>query len=56
MEKINIYFKNGDVKIYEKNQYTDYKYCGEVFAIIFNNHWIGIYSMTEVRCIEVEVN
>lgn len=49
-----IVFKNGEVKIYGKEEYTDYKYCGAVFAVIKRNQWIGIYSMDEIRSIEIE--
>lgn len=51
-----IYFKNGDLKIYKEDEYTDYRYIGEVFAVIRKDQWIGIYSMDVVRCIEVELN
>ena len=52
--KMRIVFKNGDIKNYNKDQYTDYKYCGEVFAVIRNEQWIGIFSMDMVKSIEVE--
>jgi len=49
-----IVFKNGDVKIYGPDEYTDYRYFKEVFVVLKRNQWIGIYSMDEIRSIEVE--
>lgn len=51
---MGIVFKNGDIKVYDVTEYTDYKYLGDVFVVIKKNQWIGIYSMSEIKSIEIE--
>lgn len=49
---LEITFKNGDYRAYDKEDYTDYRYLGEVFVVIKGSQWIGIYTMSEIRAIE----
>ena len=51
---LEITFKNGDYRSYEADDYTDYRYYGDVFVVIRESQWIGIYSMSEIRMIEVK--
>lgn len=49
---LEITFKNGDYKCWKSDEFTDYRYFGEVFVVIKNACWVGIYSMSEIRAIE----
>lgn len=49
---LEITFRNGDVRTYDIGSYTDYRYFGSVFVVIYENQWIGIYAMNEIRMIE----
>lgn len=45
MRMIRITFKNGNVCTWNKDEYTDYKYDGKCFIVIYNEKWVGIYNM-----------
>lgn len=49
---LEIAFKNGDYRLYEDDDYTDYRYLGEIFVVLKDCRWIGIYSMSEIRAVE----
>lgn len=51
---MKIYFKNGSVITYDAGDYTDYKYDGKSFIVIYNNQWIGIYNMDCIGHIWIE--
>ena len=51
---IEIVFKNGDMTHYKPEEYTDYKYDGKYFIVIFEKQWIGFYNLTEIEYITVE--
>lgn len=51
---INIVFKNGDMTHYNPDDYTDYKYDGKYFIVIWGTQWIGFYNLDCVEYIEVE--
>ena len=53
---IEIVFKNGDMAHYKPNEYTDYKYDGKYFIVIYEKQWIGFYNLDCVEYIEVERN
>lgn len=49
---LEIAFKNGDYRLYEDDDYTDYRYLGEILVVLKDCRWIGIYSMSEIRAVE----
>ena len=51
---IEIVFRNGDMTHYKQDQYTDYKYDGKYFIVIYEKQWIGFYNLDCVEYIEVE--
>ena len=51
---IEITFKDGDMAHYEPNQYTDYKYDGKYFIVIYNEQWIGFYNLDAVKRIDIK--
>lgn len=53
---IEIVFKNGDMAHYKPNEYTDYKYDGKYFIVIYEKQWVGFYNLDCVEYIEVERN
>lgn len=50
---IVIDFKNGEVCHYKLHEYTDYRYDGKYFIVIYEKQWIGFYNLDEIRCIEI---
>ena len=50
---ITIDFKNGENCHYTPDEYTDYRYDGKYFVVIFEKQWIGFYNLDEVRYIEI---
>lgn len=51
---LRIVFKNGEVIVYQPDQYTDYSYDSKCFIVIKGRQWIGIYNMDGVSCVEFE--
>lgn len=51
---IEIVLKNGDMAHYKPDEYTDYKYDGKYFIVIYEKQWIGFYNLDCVEYIEVE--
>lgn len=51
---IDITFKDGDMAHYEPNQYTDYKYDGKYFIVVYNEQWIGFYNLDAVKRIDIK--
>jgi len=51
---IEIVFKNGDMAHYKPEEYTDYRYDGKYFIVIFEKQWIGFYNLDAIEYIEVE--
>lgn len=51
---LKIVFKNGEVIVYQPDQYTDYSYDSKSFIVINGRQWIGIYNMDCVSCVEFE--
>ena len=51
---IEIAFKNGNFISYKPEEYTDYKYDGKVFVVIYDKQWIGLYNMDYIMYIEIE--
>jgi len=50
---ITIVFRNGNVCHYSPSEYTDYKYDGKYFIVIYEKQWIGFYNLDCVEYIEV---
>ena len=53
-QMIEIVFNNGDMAHYEPSEYTDYKYDGKYFIVIYEKQWIGFYNLDCVEYIVVE--
>lgn len=51
---LRIVFKNDEIKEYEENEYTDYRYDGKVFAVIKDKQWIGIYNIDVLAAVQRE--
>lgn len=51
---MDITFKDGDIAHYEPNQYTDYKYDGKYFIVVYNEQWIGFYNLDAVKRIDIK--
>ena len=52
-KSITIDFKNGETCHYAPDEYTDYRYDGKYFVVIFEKQWIGFYNLDEIRYIEI---
>lgn len=50
---ITIVFRNGNICHYSPSEYTDYKYDGKYFIVIYEKQWIGFYNLDCVEYIEV---
>lgn len=50
---IEIVMKNGDMAHYKPEEYTDYRYDGKYFIIIYEKQWIGFYNLDCIEYIEV---
>ena len=51
---IEIVFKNGDMAHYHPTEYTDYKYDGKYFIVIYEKQWIGLYNLDSIEYVEIE--
>ncbi len=51
---IEIVFKNGDMAHYRPTEYTDYKYDGKYFIVIYEKQWIGLYNLDSIEYVEIE--
>lgn len=49
---LEITFKDGATRQYKDNAFTDYEYLKDIFVVLMDAQWIGIYSMSEVKSIE----
>lgn len=52
-EFIIIAFQNGNMSYYSPSEYTDYKYDGKYFIVVYEKQWIGFYNLDCVEYIEV---
>lgn len=50
---IIIVFRNGDTFHYKQEEYTDYRYDGKYFIVIYEKQWIGFYNLDAVEFITV---
>lgn len=53
---IEIYFKDGNCRIWRNNKYTDYMYYKQpnIFVIINGSQWVGIYNLDEIKEIIIQ--
>lgn len=47
--KLRIVLKNGNIREYSSDQFTDYLWKPEIFAVLSDDQWIGIFNWSEVR-------
>ena len=50
---IKITYKNGEETWYEPQCYTEYKYDGKCFIVIYKKQWIGIYNMDCIASVQI---
>ena len=51
---IEIVMRNDEVSYYKPEEYTDYKYDGKYFIVIYENQWIGLYNLDCIRSIKIQ--
>lgn len=47
--KLRIVLKNGNIREYHNNEYTDYIWKSEAFVVLYEEQWIAIFNWAEVR-------
>ena len=52
--EIVIEFRDGHIKCYKTDEYTDYQYDGKYFIVMYNTQWIGFYNLDVLRSIETK--
>ena len=50
---IEIIFRNGEIKQYKPDEYTEYRLCGRLFVVIYEKQWIGIYNLDDIVSVEI---
>lgn len=50
---VEIVFKGGEIVNYESKEYTEYRYDGKFFIVIYEKQWIGFYNLDCIKCIRV---
>ena len=53
IKMIKIFKTNGDCDIWNKDDYTEYKYDGKCFIIIKEQKWVAIYNLKRVNHIRI---
>lgn len=51
---IKITLTNGDVRKWERNEYTEYDIKGRFFVVLYEDQWVGMYAMNSVVSVEVD--
>ena len=51
---IEITLTSGDVREWDKDEYTDYDIKGRFFVIINDGQWVGMYALDSIVSVEVE--
>lgn len=46
---LRVVLKNGDVREYSFDEFTDYDWRPEVFIVLKGNQWIAMFNWSEVR-------
>ena len=52
---IEITLTSGDVRKWDKDEYTEYDIKGRFFVILNNEQWVGMYALDSIVSVEVEV-
>lgn len=45
---------NGDVEVYEPNEYTNYFYDGRIFVVTYKSQWVGIHPVDKINKVRVK--
>lgn len=45
---IYILMKDGSIDTWDKKEYTEYEYMGDIFVVFNGKKWVAIYSMSDV--------
>ncbi len=51
---IEIMLDNGDVRKWNKGEYTEYDIKGRFLVIINDDQWVGMYALDRIVSVEVE--
>ena len=52
-ECITIVFKNGEIVTYRPEEYTDYSWRKEIFVVIKDKQWIGLFSWDQISFVTI---
>ena len=52
--RIEITYKNGYTKVYDKGEWDDYGFVGNAIIVKKNDAWVGIYNFDEVFSVEIK--
>ena len=50
---IAIYLRNGDIRGWKSDEYTEYDFKGNFFVVMKYDRWIGMYAIDRIDFIEV---
>ena len=51
---IIILLTNGEVRRWDKTEYTEYDINGRFFVVINEKQWVGMYALDSIVSVEVE--
>lgn len=51
---IEITLASGDVRKWDKDEYTEYDIKGRFFVILKDEQWVGMYALDHIVSVEVE--
>ena len=51
---IRILLTNGEVRRWDKADYTEYDIKGQFFVVIHEEQWVGMYALDSIVSVEVE--
>ncbi len=46
---LTVVMKDGNIKEYKPNDFTDYEWRKEIFVVIKGNQWIGMFNWDSVK-------
>lgn len=47
--KLRIVLKNGNIREYHHNEFTDYSWRPDAFIVLNDDQWVAIFNWSEVR-------
>lgn len=50
---IQIIYLNGMKKVYQKSEYTSYRYAGFIFEVILNGSVVGVFNINGICSITI---